>query len=303
MQSWIAVGLLCGVGVVGCSKGGPTTGTAAVPPPAMMGAVLATVNHVPITQSDLKAELKGATHQSGMAGDGPEKRALEAVIQQELAFQKGMALGLDRDPAYQQQVAQLEAQVHAAKRKQMAELFYRHEVETKATPSDAEVQAYFDQNAAALKVELHVFQILLKDVARVQQAQKDIQAGATFEDVARTLFPAMPGGQKPWDLGFLKWQQLPKEWRPVVARLKDGETSPVILGAKDRAWLIQVVERRTNPDASLEQLRPLILQDLKATKLEALNGRAMAELKDAATIVYLDPPARMANPHAQEEEP
>lgn len=72
-----------------------------------------------------------------------------------------MELGLDANPRYQEKLRRIEAQINAFKRKELSELFWR-EIAARASVSEAEAKEYFAENAARIRTELHVWQILLR---------------------------------------------------------------------------------------------------------------------------------------------
>lgn len=276
-------------------------GSASPPPPAPAGkpaatptaGVLATVNGVAITETDLGLEKSSAHAKEEAAGD-QRTAVLETIVRQELIAQRAAELGLDKDPSYLEGLRKAEAQLAAARRRGLSELFFRKELEKKAEVTPEEAKQYFAANEQKIRTEVHIQQILLRDEARIEQARKEILEGKPFEEVAAAQFPKIPEGTKPWDLGYLGWTQLPEAWRDVVATMKKGETSGVIKGPKNRFWLLQVVDSRQNAGLTVEAILPALANSLKGAKLEAVRESTDKELRARAKIVYVAPPAAAA---------
>lgn len=258
---------------------------ASPPPTANRPGVIATVNGVEITEADLDLKVKGDMHQKELL---PEHRSnvLEAVIRDELLTQQAIALGLDADPQYQAGLRALEAQVRNYKRRQLAERYMQH-VAAEARPDEAEARRWFDAHAAELRTERHLFQIFVRDEGSITAAKRALDEGKPFEEVARGLLPPnLPPGDPPWDLGYMKWVQLPTEWRAPVGALKPGETSGVIRGPRSRYWIVKLVGVREAENLDFEMMKPVIVQVLQNDRMSEARERAERELRGKAAIEY-----------------
>jgi len=255
--------------------------------------VLATVNGTPITEADVRyASQRRVGHQSNGTSTDPTQ-VLEGTIAQELIYQRALELGLDADPSYQTGLRQLEAQVNAFKRKKMAALYHQREVVAKASVSDEEARAYFEQHAAQIRTEVNVWQILRRDESQIEQIHKDLAQGLPFEDVAAKHFPTVPPtARKPWELGYLRWEQIPESWRDVVYGLSAGEASGVIRGPNNRFWIIKLVDKRDNPAITYEAVKPRIMKMLTNEKVQRLSDQSNRVLREKAQIVYTKPQDR-----------
>lgn len=246
--------------------------------------VLATVNGSALTQADLRHRLKSESRQSEIA---PEHvpNVLGPLIDQELLAQAARAQGLRLEGPALERYREKEAELRALERKELAELYFRHEVSAKATPNDAEVEAYFRAHQPKIQTELHLLQILRKTEAEIEVARQRLAQGESFAKVAQGQLPDLPeGAPRPWDLGFLNWKQVPEVWWPALETLSDGQVSGVVRGPKDRYWILQVVERRPHPAAELEVVRPVIAELLRAQRVEQQGADLGRRLKDGARI-------------------
>jgi hypothetical protein len=155
--------------------------------------------------------------------------------------------------------------------------------------SDEEGWEYFEENADSIRADIRVWQILRRDESLIEQDRDDLAQGASFEDVAGKRFQDLPQtGQSPWDLGYLRWEQIPEVWWNVLDDLSVGETSDIIRGASGRYWIIKIVDRRENPDISYEDVEAKIKAVLKSRRIRQFRDDLNRELLGEARIVYLD---------------
>lgn len=279
--------VLLGSMLAACSRGGQAAQSRAADAPRDL---VVTVNGIPITEADLRAESRG-----GHQGDGAARVAasVDTVIRDELAAQRAAELGLDADPKYRAELRQLEAQVAAFRRGKLSDAYYAKELAKKATVTDAEARKYFDDNAVRIRTEIHVWQILLRDEVEIEQAARDLAAGTPFEEVAGRRFAKLADtSARPWDLGYLRWNQLPEVWRDVVYGLDQGQTSGVLRGANGRFWIVRVVAKRENQAITYESQQTTIVELLKAAKVESLREQADRDLRARAQVIYAKPQGR-----------
>ncbi|MBU0717069.1 MAG: peptidyl-prolyl cis-trans isomerase, partial [Planctomycetes bacterium] len=251
-------------------------------PPRPNKDVLATVNGTPIREADISFALSRGGHNREIP---PEHRnnVLEVIIRRELVYQRAVELGLDANASYQEELHAMEAQINAFKREELSNLFSRREITERADVSEADAQKYFAENAARIQTEFHVWQILQRKESSIEQALKDLEQGTSFEEVAGKRFPQLPKtGRAPWDLGYLRWNQVPKPWRDVVYDLKQGEVSGIIRGPNNRFWIIKLIDKRENPDITFESIKPTIMEVLKNAKIEELRAQTERDLRAKA---------------------
>lgn len=254
--------------------------------------VLATVNGVPIRQLDVTVRMQ----RRGAKGSGGADPAavLETVIREELTAQRAVALGLDRDPAYQARVQRSEAELAGLRREALGELFQQKEIAAKAVVADDEARRYFDEHAKRIRTTVRVGQILRRSEQEIEQIRAKVANGEPFEAVAEAGLPPLPEGtRKPWDLGMLRWEQLPPEWEPVLAKLEPGQASGVIRGAGGRFWVIKLFDRREDPAITFESAKGAIKARLQAQKTLTMAQDAERALQQGARIVRHRAPAAL----------
>ncbi len=249
--------------------------------------VRATINGVPITEPDLLYESRTTGGHMSEETRVDQEKLLQEIVLQELAYQKAVALGFDSDPEYKEELRRLMTQVTAFKRKTLAEVFFEREFARKAAVSDEEAQEYFKRNTKSISNDIHVWQILRRDESLIAQDLDDLLQGKSFEEVVGKRFQNLPQtDRKPWDLGYLRWEQVPDAWWSTIRILKTGESSGVIRGPNDRYWIIRLVDRRRNPDTSYEDVELKIKYILKSQKTRQFRENINRELLNDARVVY-----------------
>lgn len=247
---------------------------------------VAVVNGVVLTEADLEYWM-GRNHHGPAPDEAARKQALEALIAKELVRQAAYKRGLDRETPVADKLLRLRAQHLASEREELAAAFYRAQ-EADAVPAEAEVRAYFDAHADELRTEVRLLQITAaKDPAGIADAKQALDGGAAFEDVARRRFPGLPPEQRPWDLGYVRWLQIPPELRATVGKLAPGATSEIIKGAGDRWWILKVVDKRVNDAITFDTERQAIASVLQGERLAKLRDERAAALRKDADVKYL----------------
>ena len=258
------------------------------PAPAPDGQVkiLATVNGAPITENDVKQRLRRLG-----AGGGEDHAAspnvLQALVRDELIYQKAVQLGLDRKPEYRRKLDDIEAQLRAFQRQEMSSLYHGYVLE-KSGVTDSEARDYFEKNAKTIQTRFHVMQIFYK--GKHHEIVKDHEAlkkGMPFEKVASRRFAGLPENIKaPWDLGLISWNQMPKYWQGIVDRLEPGQVTDIIKGENERFWLIKLVGKTVDPKVTFATEKEKIIEILRQRKADALFSSMMDEMKEKAKIDY-----------------
>ena len=261
--------------------------------------VLATVNGVPIRVPDLHYVL--AKERGARAEGTDEQRAkatLEKIIDQELARQQAHAKGLDTDPDYLKKLRFMQAPLNDFERKELTDAFFHAEA-AKVKVSDAEARKYFEDNRARFQTEVNVWQILIRnDEEKIRRLKEEIDGGTPFEKVAASLFPTdqPPGTRSPWDVGLLRWNQVPQPWVDALDKMKEGEVSGILHGPKNRTWIIKLNKRQQNESITFEQVRPDLIKVLQETKAAEATEKAAKALRSDSKIVYVRPPGAMPAP-------
>ena len=285
--------LLLATTLLACSQNSPpgATGPASDAPasaPSPASKVLARVNGVPITEADVELRLRNDSHE---AAPGPEHRktVLDQLVTREILAQKAIERGLDRDAKYQEGLQKLEAQLAAYKRQELSDLLLRRESEKRAAFTEEDARAHFRAHEKRIRTQVHVLQILRRSESAIIEARSAIERGRSFEEVAKDLFPGLPEGQKPWDLGYLSFHKVPEPWRETVYDMKPGEMSGILRGPNERYWLVKLVDVREDTTLTFESVKDAVLADMKANGAARSREQIEKELRQGAKVEIVAP--------------
>lgn len=247
--------------------------------------ILAKVNGVPITEADLAFKMS-KTH--GMANSQQPDRTLDDVIREELLYQQGIKLGLDKDPGYQAQIDKLERQLANMKRIEMTRRVFNNQIASKVNITSEEVKEYFTKNESRITTDLHLGMLTFGTREAANEVLKKIRAGATFESVAAETAgpkkPGMPGNEKPWDMGYTTWDQIPIDFVDAAYKLKPGEVSDVVSMKDTGFYIFKLFEARKNPTADYNSMAGTIMNRLRDQRVSDEYKKFEGQLKRDAKI-------------------
>ncbi len=259
------------------------------PEPATHSAteVLVTVNGMAITEDDLQSAIQSNPRARGRRLSEEERsHLLEVIVQQEVLAQRATELKLDAVPHVHRQLAAKRAELGALRRKLLSRQLAAHLGQEEITVTDAQVRTYFEENEAQVAHRFHVLQILRRRPEDAAALRARLDEGEAFEALAAEEFSdGQAGARKPWDLGPMRWTQLPDPWRPVLAKMKPGEISPVI-STDRRHWILKLVATQKDPEATFEVLQPTLRTALLRTRTEAHRRARETALRAAAEVVF-----------------
>ena len=247
------------------------------------GKVIAKVNGTPIREEDLTSQLHGFHG----AKNAPEvqQKALDDVITEELLYQQGLKIGLDKDPGYQAKIAYIERQLAHAKRAEMMRRVYNSQVAAKIEITHSDAKNYYDKNADQITTDLHLGVISFNNREGAEGSLQKIRGGATFESIARSVMGSqVSAGREPWDLGFLSWSQIPFDYVDAVYRLKTGEVSDVVSSKRTGYQIFKLLGVRKNPNADFARMSGLIMNRLRDEKVLEAYEQYVEKLKKEAKI-------------------
>lgn len=240
--------------------------------------VLARVGDTEVKSTDLRPIIDALPPADRAALDrdpGLLNQAVRSLLVQQLLVKEALAKGWDKDPAV---AAQLERQRQTA----LAESYLRSLAKVPAGfPTDAEIQAAYDENQAALVVprQLELAQIFValppdaaaaateKATADLAAVVKEVKApGADFAAVATARSGDAASAPRGGSLGWLTESQLQPEIRAAVTGLAKGAVSePVRLS--DGWHVIKVLGIREPRTATLDEVREQLKERLVAARL------------------------------------
>ncbi len=245
--------------------------------------VLARVNGTPITAEDLAFRL-----QAGHGTPASERqKALDDVIAEVLMYEQGVKVGFDKDPSYRQEIAKYERQLTSARRLEMVRRVLNNQSATKVNVTPQDAKEYYDKNTDKIATELHLEYIKFDTRQEAEDALKKVRGGTpSFESLARsTMGGTAVGGREPWDLGFLKWQQIPIDFADPLYKLKPGEVSDILGSQQAGFQIFRKIESRKGPTVEFGAVSGAVTNRLRDLKMLEAYYRYVDDLKKDAKIV------------------
>jgi hypothetical protein len=245
--------------------------------------VVARVNGTPLTEEDLSFRLVGP--HGGRMASGDQPKALEDLINEELIYQQGLKIGLDKDPGYQARIAHIERQLAHARRAEMMRRVYNTQVAAKIEVNHQDAKKYYDEKVNQITTDLHLGVLSFSNKEGAEEVLKKVRGGASFESVARSAVGSqVSAGREPWDLGFLSWDQVPVDFVDAVYQLKPGEVSEVVSSKRTGYRVFKLFGVRKNPKADFAAVSGVIMNRLRDKKVLEAYEQYLAKLRKEAKI-------------------
>jgi parvulin-like peptidyl-prolyl isomerase len=244
--------------------------------------VLATVNGVHILGDEVVARLGG--HGDGIDQAAKDK-AIDAVIADELLYQKAVKLGFDKDPKFQDSVRMMEMKIMAYKRAEMGRRVRDTQIASHVAVTEQEAKDYYEKHADEFGTDLHLGVLQFPDAVKAGETAARVSSGTPFEKIAAEQFADAPKKMhRAWDKGFLHWDQVPAAFTGDVYRLKKSEVSGVLVSGPSEAYIVKVIDRRKNTTATFDKVKPTIENRLWTVKGRAAYESYIAQLQREASI-------------------
>jgi peptidyl-prolyl cis-trans isomerase C len=257
------------------------------------GKALAKVNGTSITREDLELTAKQSGH-----GEARQMKDLDYVISEELMYQQGCRIGLDKDPTYKKQLVALEQKGHGmAKtqagyaryvacqmRSEMARRVFNTQIASKVDVTLPEAHDYFDRNKEMIRTELHLGLLKFQESGDAIKALHQIRQGTPFETIAKER--EQKKAQPPADLGFVAWRDLPIDFAGPLYKLKAGEVSQIMGNQESGFQIVKLYASRPSPrNIEFKDVSGSIMNGLRDLKLVEEHHKYLEQLKKQAKIV------------------
>jgi len=272
--------LLCSIPCLGIAQDSP---------------VIARVGDSPVTAADIRSALENldAQTQAAAARDPSSlSQVVRAILIQRLVLKEALDKHWDQDPIVTAAVARLRdsaiAQTYLQSISKPPDDF----------PSDAEVQAAYDANKGQMIVprQYDLAQIFVKDPkgndpglaadakVKLDGVRKALSgADADFAAVARAESDDTQSATKGGELGWLAESAIQPAVRSQLGSLTKGTVSdPIKL---DDGWhIIKVLDVKEPYTASLDEVRPQLIQRMRAERANEISQQYLAKLVQANPI-------------------
>lgn len=255
--------------------------------------VIASAGQAAVTKTDIAAVLK-AVGPDGRTRLAADPAALDGLVRATLA-QKAV-LAEAKSKGWDKQ-AQVTAAVEQARTEIVARSYLASiSAPPDSYPSDAEIQAMYDQNHAAFVAPraLHVAQIYLAvapnaDAATVEAVRKqaaDLASrarGGDFAALAKASSQDKASAANGGDMGFVAEPMLVPAVRQVAVTLKPGQVSAPIQ-TPSGFHIVKLIETRPESQRPLADVKEQIRTALRAQKAQQSAQAHLAKLAGGASI-------------------
>jgi len=258
-------------------------------------AIIARVGDTEVTADDIRAEIRAldAKTQAAAASDPTAlSQVVRAILTQRLVLKQALAAKWDQDPAVTAALAHVRDNA-------IAETYLQSVSKPPDSfPSDAELKAAYDANKGQMLVprQYDLAQIFVKDPtgagdAAEAKAQVKLQSihkalsksGADFSAIARAESDEPQTAAKGGELGWLAENRIQPEIRAQLGSLSKGNlTAPLHL--EDGWHILKVLDVKEPYTPSLEEVRPQLIQQMRAERARTSSQQYIAKLVQESPI-------------------
>ena len=259
----------------GCSKNSSSEAPAAGSDP-----VIARVNGVDITQSDLAlAEEDVGADMQAASPEAKREHLISYLADIIMVTQAADKKKLADTPEFKRRLAFLRNKLLMG---------YELQDEAKAALTDDALHQTYNDAVKSMggQEEVHARHILVENEDEAKAVREELDKGANFADLAKSKSKDPSAAAEGGDLGFFTKDQMVPEFAEAAFKLEKGQISQPV--KSPFGWhIIQVEEKRTRPLPDYEQVKPQIEQFV-ARKAQS---EYLAKLREGAKIERLDKPA------------
>lgn len=235
--------------------------------------VVATVDGSPIYRSDVIAVQRTLPAQyQQLPIEVLFPAVVERLIDTRLVVNAGRKENLQNDDEVKRRLAGLEDRV-------IQEVYLSRKID--AAVNEQAVRARFEQMAKSspAKEEISARHILVQTEQEAKTVIADLKKGGDFAEIAKTKSIDPSGKQNGGDLGFFSREEMVPEFSEAAFKLKDGETTQAPVKSQF-GWHVIRVEARRTQNASLEEMREQITNDLSQ---EVVSGM-VTKMREGAKV-------------------
>lgn len=245
-----------------------------------MSKVFAKVGDIEITQDSLNELLQSMPPQyAQQLQQGGNQALIEEAINQELFLLDAQAKNLKESEVYQTEMKRLE--------KQLLRGVAINSVLENIKVDDEEVQKYYDEHGHEFlsEEEVGASHILVEDEATAQDVMKRLDAGESFEALAKEV-STCPSSENGGNLGHFGRGRMVPEFEDAAFALAEGEISQPVQ-TQFGYHIIKLDHRHDARKFELDEVKDQIQQNLVNSKqqqaytdyLDELRGKYPVEMK------------------------
>ncbi len=252
--------------------------------PKSEGPVIAEVDGNPITEGDFLKEIGRVPEwaREQFKDDEGKKKFIEELIKRELIYQHAQKMKLDNDADYLSKVEEF-------KKMTLVSIVLKKEVEEKSEMNDAEVKAFFDQNAEKFTIgtKIKASHILVGTEEEAKSVSARLNKGDKFEKLAKELSKDTGSAPKGGDLGYFGRGQMVPEFEQAALSLKPGEVSAPVK-TRFGYHVIKLADIKKGDPANFEQSKDSIKKQLLGEKRKRIFEAFVDKLKAGSKVITKD---------------
>jgi peptidyl-prolyl cis-trans isomerase C len=214
--------------------------------------VLARVGDEVITQKDLDAYLNRLPERKRAQY---RDKTLNMLIEYKVFSNEARKTGLDKDPKIMEKVEK-------ATNETLARDFVKKDIDTKAEPSQEEIEKFYQEHKEQFVVPEGVLieQIVARNRKDAEAILEELKKGASFEDLARkeSIAPSSKDGGR---LGWLYKGMMDPEVEKAAFSMEKGKLSDII-ETKAGYEIIKLDEKSEKREVKLDEAKPAIRNQL-----------------------------------------
>jgi len=233
---------------------------------------IAVVNGKPVPTARVDTLLQQATRAGQQVTPELQQQARDQVVLREIFTQAADKQGLGATPDYKAQMELTRQSIL------IRELFDRY---AKSHPvSDAAAQAEYDKfKAQASGTEYRASHILVDSEAEAKALIAQIDAGASFEKLAKEKSKDPGSGAKGGDLDFAKPEAYVPEFAQALVKLKKGEMTQTPVKTQFGWHIIKLVDTREAQFPAFDDVKGQLKQRLEQAQLQQYQEELRAKAK------------------------
>jgi peptidyl-prolyl cis-trans isomerase C len=256
----------------------PAAAPAAQAAPADPNAVVAKVGDETITEGDLSFAAEDLGQELANVPAADRKAFLVTVlIDMKVMAKAARDEKMDQSEVFKRRLQYLEERA-------LRRAYFSEKISTAVTPEA--LQAAYDEYVKTFvpQEEVHAHHILVASEDDAKAIKKDIDAGASFEELAKTKSIDPSAAQNSGDLGFFSKGMMVPEFEAAAFALENGKVSDPV--QSQFGWhIIKVDEKRQSKPPALEQIGQQLQQQILFKSFDD----TVATLKTGVAIDIPDP--------------
>jgi EpsD family peptidyl-prolyl cis-trans isomerase len=271
VKSKASICVVAAVALLGCSSDSESSKKG----PSL---VAVKVNTDELSVPQVNAQLMKLPNVAPEQQQATRKKVVEQLVDQQLLVQQAKEKKLDRDPEVLSALESARAQV-------LAEAYLQKSLFKSASPSDTEIEKYFNDNPA-LFAQRRVYRIqeLATDLPadKVPELKQIVAKSSSLAEVDKWL--KSKEAKTAINAAVRPAEALPLAQLPAISALKDGELT--LLNNGKQTTVLHLLQSQSQP-VDLERAKPIIKQFLGAQKREEIAKADIARLRKEAKIEYV----------------